>query len=153
MFEHPIGKGKNRKTCDACLKRGQSAAAMKWARNNRPRLKQLRDAKREADPQAHARMWRNGYIRRTYGISIEQYDALLAKQGYACALCGREHAEERRRRLAVDHDHRCCPGERSCGKCVRALLCIFCNTGIGFLQESPDLIVKAATYVRQFRGG
>jgi len=64
-------------------------------------------------------------LRRRYGITLEQYAEMVANQNGGCAICG---ATDPSRRLAVDHDWKCCPGRRSCGGCVRGLLCLKCNT-------------------------
>ena len=93
--------------------------------------------------------WRQ--IKSKFSIDRVQYLALLDSQGGNCALCNRP-AESFSRRLAVDHDHRCCPSkDKSCGKCIRGLLCTNCNSGIGKLGDDPELLAKAADYVR--RGG
>ena len=50
--------------------------------------------------------------------------------------------------MAVDHDHRCCPGSHSrCGRCIRALLCNRCNAAIGLLEESSELAGRLAAYL------
>lgn len=64
-----------------------------------------------------------------FGLGEGEYDALKAAQGGRCYICQR--ATGRARALAVDHDHDCCPGQRSCGSCVRALLCSPCNVQLG----------------------
>ena len=57
---------------------------------------------------------------------------LLLGDQLRCEVCDR-----RLRRKAqgtaptIDHDHRCCNTERSCGKCIRGILCVRCNTLIG----------------------
>jgi hypothetical protein len=53
--------------------------------------------------------------------------------------------------LAVDHNHGCCPGEKSCGKCVRGLLCDNCNQAIGKFRDDPELLLKAAEYLRSWQ--
>ena len=72
-----------------------------------------------------------------------QYSVLLAEQGGRCAMC---QVESSGRSFSVDHDHRCCPGDYSCGQCVRGLLCLRCNTALG-LYEDKDLRSKAETYL------
>lgn len=83
-----------------------------------------------ASAAAHA-----GSVARTFGITAEQYDQLYAAQGGRCFLCRRRSPQ----RLAVDHDHSCCPGPTSCGKCVRGLLCAperGCNRGLlGYIES------------------
>lgn len=77
-----------------------------------------------------------------YGISAEQYEEMLADQREACAICGSTD-----RPLFVDHDHACCPGSKSCGLCVRALICQPCNTGLGNFEDNSSRIRDAADYV------
>ncbi|WP_081654940.1 endonuclease VII domain-containing protein [Amycolatopsis orientalis] len=85
-------------------------------------------------------------IERVYSITEDQYQELYRAQGGACAICQR--ATGKTKRLAVDHDHSCCPGPVSCGKCVRGLLCTPCNKGVlGHLRDSPDALRRAAEYI------
>ena len=84
-----------------------------------------------------------------YGLTRESYDALVVAQGGGCAICGRQCPSGRR--LAIDHDHRCCPGQKSCGKCVRGILCGPCNQALGQFRDNPDLMMTAALYLEQRR--
>ena len=84
---------------------------------------------------------------RLFGIDRTRYDSMLAAQGGGCAICGGPNRGGRM--LAVDHDHSCCPGERTCGKCVRGLLCDSCNHAIGKFRDDPELLIKAAHYLRR----
>jgi hypothetical protein len=53
----------------------------------------------------------------------------------------------------VDHQHSCCPGKsNSCGRCVRGLLCISCNSAIGMFDENVEVLRRAAAYVADARG-
>lgn len=73
---------------------------------------------------------------------------MLEAQGGGCAICG---TPPNGRRLSVDHDHSCCPGVKTCGKCVGGLLCNRCNVGIGNLQDSPEILERALAYLRRAR--
>lgn len=86
-------------------------------------------------------------MRNRYGISLPQYEALLEAQGGGCAICGTTDPATPSGRFPVDHDHACCPGEKSCGKCVRGLLCNRCNAAIAMFQDRADLMEKGASYV------
>jgi hypothetical protein len=86
---------------------------------------------RKANPEKY----RDQYLRNTFGMTLAEYEALLAKQGGVCAICGHPP----KHLLAVDHDH-------ANGK-VRGLLCTPCNTGIGHLKDSPIRMRRAAEYI------
>lgn len=99
--------------------------------------------------------WWDGYLWSTYRLTEQQYDAMLEAQGSACAICGTTDGGAGRgrsnARFGVDHDHSCCPGDRSCGACVRGLLCVKCNSGIGFLRDDPQIVTAALRYLEQRR--
>lgn len=82
-------------------------------------------------------------LRKKLGITLEQYDTMLAAQGGVCAICGKVETRLNRRGtvrlLAVDHDH-------STGA-IRGLLCADCNVGIGYFKDDPSLLRLAATYM------
>lgn len=109
---------------------------------NRARAREWQRARRATDP----RYATNIALKSKYGISLEQYEAMLLDQG-GCAICGAQEAGGRGQRFHVDHNHMCCPGQRSCGECVRGLLCHGCNTGIGALGENVERLMAAAAYL------
>lgn len=89
-------------------------------------------------------------LMRQYGLSQEQYNVLLASQGGGCAICGKT-PEENGKALAVDHDHSCCPGRTTCGKCVRGLLCSADNQVLGFVNDDTARLRKAIDYLNNHK--
>lgn len=92
----------------------------------------------------HLAMLRRGSLAR-HGLTPEGFDSLLASQDGACAICGKVDPGDAG--WQVDHDHDCCEGRKSCGKCTRGILCSPCNFAIGLLGEDPATILAAARYV------
>lgn len=66
-----------------------------------------------------------------YGITREEYDAMVARQEGKCLVCLQE--------LYIDHDH-------ATGK-IRGLLCNRCNAGLGFLGDDVERVRAAARYL------
>lgn len=85
-------------------------------------------------------------LRYLYNISPGEYADMLIDQGYRCGICKR-HYEEFDKMLSVDHDHKCCAGKRSCGKCVRGLLCGSCNNLLGKIQDDVERLRSAISYL------
>lgn len=72
---------------------------------------------------------RNRYLQKKYGISLKQYNAMLRKQKYRCAICGK-HQDDEVRNFAVDHVH------NEAGF-IRGLLCLYCNSRLmKFLRDN-----------------
>lgn len=88
---------------------------------------------------------RDRHFRAKYGITIDDYDALMEAQGNACAICGGRESRfvrkevARLRSLSVDHDHE--TGE------VRGLLCGDCNVGLGAFRDDPAKLDRAKAYI------
>jgi hypothetical protein len=101
-------------------------------------------ARREAEPLAVL----SANLRYKYRLSLERYEALLSEQGGCCAICRVDAPTDvRTSRFHVDHDHACCPGSRSCGRCVRGLLCHACNTALGNFRDDPERLQSALRYL------
>jgi hypothetical protein len=84
------------------------------------------------------RRWNQTYKLSRYGLTPEQFARLLEAQQYACAMCRTPFEEEQP--IFIDHDHACCLDEKSsCGKCVRGLLCLSCNTALGVIERKYEV--------------
>lgn len=90
---------------------------------------------------------RSARLKRNYGITVDQYEALLAAQGAVCAICGGPPKDGPS--LHIDHDHACCATyKRSCGKCVRGLLCEDCNRVLGMFSDDTARFEAAIDYLK-----
>lgn len=106
-----------------------------------------KDAHRPDGLQARCRACiRSEMLVRTYGISVAQYEVMLSRQGGGCAICGVGESSDGSF-LAVDHDHACCPDTKSCGGCVRGLLCRSCNQGLGCFRDDIERMRNAIEYL------
>jgi hypothetical protein len=70
----------------------------------------------------------------SYGLTEEQFDQLLDAQQRSCGMCHEPFAQGPL--IHIDHDHACCRVKnRSCGECVRGLLCHTCNIALGHIER------------------
>lgn len=96
-------------------------------------------ARRRLEPEFRQR--RNEFeMVRKYGLTMADFDALLASQGGVCAICKGSRSGPGVR-FHVDHCHK--------SSKVRGLLCSRCNTAIGLLQDDPLIAESAAAYLRR----
>lgn len=124
--------------CEACREAGK-AYLREW--NRRPEVKARRlAANRDAQLQARYARNRRSYM---YRIDKEWLDYLESES--RCWACGSESGE----RLHVDHDHACCTGQRSCGKCFRGMLCRRCNLALGLMRDDTDALRALIAYVER----
>jgi hypothetical protein len=129
------------KSCNLAAKKARTPPEVnrervrRWQREN--------PEKYRAKQQQYARSgqkaaWnRQSYLKRTYGITVEQYEEMLAVQGGVCMICKQPRPENRT--LHVDHDH--ATGE------IRGLLCFRCNNALGDFEEQYELFRRAADYL------
>lgn len=102
----------------------------------------------ERDPAVN----RRANLKAKFGLSVEDYNRMLVEQGGKCAICGTTDPGGRwGTNFAVDHDHSCCPGQKTCGKCIRQLICSPCNVGLGAFGDDPDRLMAAAAYLLSTR--
>jgi hypothetical protein len=85
-------------------------------------------------------------LKRSYGITLDDYNDMYRKQNGRCKICNR-HIDEimssRKKHLCVDHCHKT--------KVIRGLLCDKCNRGLGLFNDSSELLMVASEYLREFK--
>jgi len=117
-----------------------------WRKNNPDSVKKhskelnkIHNKRYAEDPEYRAH-WKRVSALQRYKMSPAEYDKRLEEQGGHCALCdvveiiksGKKYS------LHVDHDHKCCRGHKTCGKCNRGILCANCNLKLGFLEQTME---------------
>ena len=94
----------------------------------------------KAHPDRRLAIERKRWLKK-YGLTLEQYERMLASQGGGCAVCG--GPPNGRGAFHVDHDHE--------SGTVRGLLCHKCNTALGLVDESLERLEKLSTYLARIR--
>jgi len=106
--------------------------------------KQLKNSTKAREcPTYRAHNWsgftrEDAIMRRQYGISMAEFEALLKYQKGGCAICEKP-IDALSRRMNIDHCH-------ETGK-VRGILCTGCNTGLGHLGDNVEGLQKAMDYL------
>lgn len=76
---------------------------------------------------------------RKYSLRPGEWERMFEEQGHACKICrGTEPGHVNG--WVTDHDHSCCPGQGSCGACVRGILCHWCNINLSWYERLTDAI-------------
>jgi uncharacterized protein with PIN domain len=88
-----------------------------------------------------SRLYKSYNLRQNYGISLQDFEGMLAEQANACAVCHEDFTTASS--AHVDHDHET--------GVVRGLLCTSCNNGLGRFSDDPELLRRAADYVERAR--
>lgn len=89
-------------------------------------------------PELRKKRLRKNYLKTTYGLTPDEFEAMRVKQENKCAICQKEFSEKMP--PCVDHKK---------GSRVRALLCNHCNLAIGLAAEKPDVLRMAADYLEK----
>lgn len=136
-------KGLCQKCYDKARARSKTGSA-EWQENRN---------KRNAQYQDNIEFARHRSVVYKYGIPFEKYQEMFESQGGKCAICNR-HRDEFQKNFAVDHDHSCCKttrgNPRTCGRCVRALLCVNCNQGLGCFRDDKESLSSAINYLQKW---
>jgi hypothetical protein len=127
----------------------------KWVKENKDKRKTIqkkyRMSKKEkikAYQKIYEKENRDKIRCRKHGITKDRYDALLTDQDGLCAVC-KKPSPVSTVPFHIDHDHAHCPGQKSCGDCVRGLLCQNCNHGLGNFGDSIETLKSAILYLEK----
>ena len=80
-----------------------------------------------------AKIQRKSFLKRTYNLTLEQYEQKLKEQNYCCAICKR-HQYKFKKNLHIDHNHKT-------GK-IRDLLCAGCNVDVSVVEDRLEVLLN-----------
>lgn len=115
-------------------KRAGEANKRYWSRN-RERLAAKKNKHYHKNREKYLAIERERSYQKLYGISVSDYERMLASQGGKCAICGRDKSGKKAwRSFSIDHCH-------STGR-VRGLLCTPCNVHLGWFERFAAVAMK-----------
>jgi len=91
---------------------------------------------------------KNLHLKKTFGITLDEYKTMLLKQKGVCAICGKPETSTFRgkiRHLSVDHDHETDKN--------RGLLCNDCNIALGWFHDDVQILANAIRYLDSWSDG
>jgi uncharacterized Zn finger protein (UPF0148 family) len=128
--------GTNRAAYYAKTAEDQRRRAREWHHANKDRASERNKAYRAAKPEIQL-----ASQLRKYGLTLEDYEAMLKAQNGLCRICRTENRSSKRSRLDIDHHHRT-------GK-VRALLCNKCNRLLSNANDDTHILLSAIQYLEE----
>lgn len=129
---HGPGDGSKKKACSRC---GHDRAIEKFT-------KMGRGDRRRAECRYCERDRKISYV---YGMDVDDYRSIIIAQGFSCAVCAELFSDTNV--PCVDHDHVCCPGSKSCGRCNRGIVCHRCNKVLGLVSDDSDILERMMEYL------
>lgn len=134
---------KSNNKCVACTTAYNHSSDFKKAQQ-----KYRRTSSRKAYMQQYHKLYGPTYNLKRHNMSQERWNQLYSLQKGKCAICSEPIANEK---LCVDHDHKCCYSDyRSCGKCIRGLLCAKHNRGLGYFADKIQDLQNAIKYLSDY---
>lgn len=85
---------------------------------------------------------RRSHLKRTYNLTLEEFNEKLESQNNVCAICNSSNTRDKHGVMAVDHCH-------NTGK-IRGLLCFKCNSALGNFNDDKQLLIKAIKYLEKY---
>ena len=92
-----------------------------------------RECKKKEKNQAYNQAW---HREKEYGMTTVKFEMILKEQENKCLICGKKLIDP-----CIDHCHKTFK--------IRGLLCHKCNRGLGHFDDNPELLEKAAKYLRE----
>lgn len=103
-------------------------------------FREYQQRRRAEDPERVRGIGRKSLLKRRFGITPQDYDAMLKAQGGVCAICGTADPSPWEW-LCVDHCHST--------NTVRGLLCAHCNNMLGHARDKPETLRAAISYLER----
>ncbi len=115
---------------------------------NKEEVKEQARKSRRTDPRRH----RQYDMKKRFKIGFPEFDERFEKQGKMCAGCGATESGQPSGEWHIDHDHSCCPAKgRTCGKCIRGILCRSCNLTLGNAKDNITRLRSLANYLEEYQ--
>lgn len=87
---------------------------------------------------------RNAYLKRQYGISLNDYNRILKNQNNCCAICKtKSSGTSNKQNFCVDHCHKT--------GTIRGLLCDNCNKVLGIIKDNNYILGMLSVYLLEKR--
>lgn len=132
--KHPLNFHKHQMTRDKL-----SPVCRDCCRKYRQANRKRRNATERKRYSNYPDKFRNANYKCKYGITLDQYNNILAVQNNKCAICKTDKLTRGNKNFQIDHCH-------ISGK-VRGLLCFPCNSALGQFKDSIDILAEAKKYL------
>jgi len=113
-----------------------AAYAKEYHEKNKEAIKEYREKNKE-----QIAIYKKEWNLKKYGLSLEDYNNMLDEQNHKCKLCLTSFTTLISKNIHIDHCH-------TTNK-VRGVLCLHCNTGLGYFKDNTRTLTKAINYLQE----